>query len=214
MQGGGKNWWGGQSSSSESDETDNCPHSSLALPPAREVSSTFHPGSDLPQDRFSLMVMQFGQFLDHDLALTPEVELHSCCEHPDQHGDCLPIQIPSQDPFYSRLAQPQRCLEFTRSDAFCSNDDETGSYSVRRLGGRGKRGRGKRGKGSKGGNRGKGGKGGKGGDGGKGGKGGDGGKGGSGDRGSGWGGQGGRGGEKREQYRSIASSISVLFTTS
>ena len=94
------------------------------LPNVREVSKTFDPDLDIPQDTYSLMVMQFGQFLDHDMALTPEVEQHECCEHPDRE-ECFPIFIPREDPFYSSRELPQTCLEFTRSHQFCPNRSQT-----------------------------------------------------------------------------------------
>ena len=93
----------------------NCRANRQQLPNAREVSSTFHPDLNIPQNKYSLMVMQFGQFLDHDMALTPEVVVEDCCEHPQQE-DCFPINIPSKDPFYSTRAVPPKCLEFTRSE--------------------------------------------------------------------------------------------------
>ena len=42
-----------------------CPGRSQNLPNVREVSDIFHPEVELPQSHYSLMVMQFGQFLDH-----------------------------------------------------------------------------------------------------------------------------------------------------
>ena len=47
------------------------------LPNPRFVSQKNHPDSDLPDPRFTHMVMQFGQFLDHDLTLTPKDGKHS-----------------------------------------------------------------------------------------------------------------------------------------
>jgi len=98
----------------------NCKVNSQQLPNVREVSSTFHPDQNIPQNKFSLMVMQFGQFLDHDMALTPEVVVEGCCEHPQQE-DCFPIYIPNKDPFYSTRGFPPNCLEFTRSEEFRPN---------------------------------------------------------------------------------------------
>ena len=46
------------------------------------------------------MVMNFGQFVDHDVALTPEVHEEDCCGNPATE-DCYPIYIPGQDAFYS-----------------------------------------------------------------------------------------------------------------
>ena len=43
-----------------------------SLPLARTVSLTFHPDEDLPSQQVTHMVTQWGQFLDHDITLTPE----------------------------------------------------------------------------------------------------------------------------------------------
>lgn len=40
------------------------------LPGPREVSITLATDVDIPQTKFTLMVMQWGQFIDHDITLT------------------------------------------------------------------------------------------------------------------------------------------------
>lgn len=52
-----------------------------SLPNARWISQKNHPDSDNPDYRFTHMVMQFGQFLDHDLTLTPKDEETNCCSN-------------------------------------------------------------------------------------------------------------------------------------
>ena len=95
-----------------------------SLPLARLVSLTFHPDSDVASQEVSHMVTQWGQFLDHDITLTPENEVHDCCQEPEQ-SECFPLTLPSDDPFYSSLSTAQTCLEFTRSTAFCEEPDTT-----------------------------------------------------------------------------------------
>ena len=59
-------------------------------------------------EQATLMVMQFGQFLDHDITLTPEghTTKHCCSEQalaggfPDR---CFPIAVPCEDPTFSTL---------------------------------------------------------------------------------------------------------------
>ena len=55
----------------------------------------------------TLMVMQVGQFLDHDIALTPESEVHGCCTDDALNGifptGCFPILIPNADPKFANL---------------------------------------------------------------------------------------------------------------
>ena len=65
--------------------------------------------------------MQWGQFLDHDITLTPENDIHCTCDGNDNDEECFPIQIPNNDPFYSSLNSPPKCLHFTRSSAFCTS---------------------------------------------------------------------------------------------
>ena len=55
----------------------------------------------------TLMVMQFGQFLDHDLTFTPESEVDECCPEEDLSGhlapDCFPILFTDSDPTFANL---------------------------------------------------------------------------------------------------------------
>jgi len=89
------------------------------LPNTRWISNTVHFDNN-PVNRFvTNMVPQYGQFLDHDISLTPEAN-SQCCSNPRSNVDCWSITIPGNDPFYSRLSTPQRCMDFTRSTT-CSN---------------------------------------------------------------------------------------------
>jgi len=71
------------------------------------------------------MLMQWGQFVDHDITHTPTVKGEDesgilCCSEDGQilpRGDgnreCFPVEIPANDRLYSRFNQ--RCMEFVRS---------------------------------------------------------------------------------------------------
>ncbi len=87
------------------------------LPEPRLVSRAFHRDTDRPDPDISLMVMQFGQFLDHDITLTPEAdEAEGCCEATLatlHNEDCLAIPVGPADPFVIGEEQGhQNCLEF------------------------------------------------------------------------------------------------------
>jgi peroxidase len=56
----------------------------------------------------TLIVMQWGQFLDHDITLTPESEeTESCCTAAAIRGtfagECFPINFPCGDPTFGNL---------------------------------------------------------------------------------------------------------------
>ena len=71
------------------------------------------------------MVMQWGQFLDHDISLTPELEEHCCdtatatkdSQKPQDQRSCFNIDI-RNDVFYKDKMQ---CFAFTRSEGTCAN---------------------------------------------------------------------------------------------
>ncbi|XP_013391277.1 uncharacterized protein LOC106159524 [Lingula anatina] len=101
--------------------------SRLKLPSPRKVSADLHPDRDVPNQIHTLMVMQFGQTLDHDLSLTAISKLAK-----DSSGratetvniecgsdgcdtsipQCLPIPVPPNDKVFSN----KKCLEFVRSE--------------------------------------------------------------------------------------------------
>ena len=49
------------------------------LPNPRRVSSSFHSEDRAVSPDLTNMVPQMGQFLDHDITLTPEIKLEHCC---------------------------------------------------------------------------------------------------------------------------------------
>ena len=75
-------------------------------------------------------MMQWGQFLSHDLGHTPEVmtpHLHDCCQDdPVNNSICAPIIIAEDDPLYGAINKT--CMNFVRStlaEDKCSNDRDS-----------------------------------------------------------------------------------------
>ncbi len=114
-------------------------NSGRKLPNARAVSSAIHGGTDRPFRRVTTMVMQFGQFLDHDLTLTPEMNLcREKCPAAEMEIDCClfvgkgqvpkscyPIAVPDDDhDFHSRDPAAPRCLDLKRSQPAVCNYTE------------------------------------------------------------------------------------------
>ena len=61
------------------------------------------------------MLTQWGQFLDHDITLTPEEDVHDCCSTDvvtELNSQCYPIHVGNQDTFYS--SRNVTCLDFSR----------------------------------------------------------------------------------------------------
>ncbi|GAB6032142.1 hypothetical protein CHUAL_010797 [Chamberlinius hualienensis] len=94
------------------------------LPSPRLVSASLVTDANMPDPFNTNMIMAFGQFLDHDLTRTainkgPNNTGIACCrremiENPSlRHAECLPISIPTNDPFYGQFNQT--CMEFVRS---------------------------------------------------------------------------------------------------
>ncbi|KAL7044613.1 hypothetical protein ACKWTF_002002 [Chironomus riparius] len=81
------------------------------LPNPRVVSTLIHPDISNLHTRYSLMVMQFAQFLDHDLTMTPihkgfHESIPSCrsCNSPRTvHPECSPFPVPPRDHFYPEV---------------------------------------------------------------------------------------------------------------
>ena len=53
-----------------------------------------------PYLQATLMVMQFGQFLDHDITLTAESEAEGCCSEEAPAPGCFPILFADSDPTF------------------------------------------------------------------------------------------------------------------
>ena len=79
---------------------------------------------NINQPGATYMLMQWGQFLDHDYAYLiesstlsgEEIECNTC----EPMGECLPIRVPKNDPqFGVGTAQNGNCLSFIRSGVSC-----------------------------------------------------------------------------------------------
>ncbi|XP_022188065.2 peroxidase-like protein isoform X2 [Nilaparvata lugens] len=98
----------------------------VPLPSPRLVSQMIHADISHLHGRYTLMVMQFAQFVDHDITFTPVhrgffASIPDCrsCDSPiTVHPECMPIHIPPGDPFYPQVNQTtgeRFCLPFMRS---------------------------------------------------------------------------------------------------
>ena len=92
------------------------------LPNARLISTKIHERLESSDNKFSLMMMQWGQFIDHDFSHTPQYkgpnnEMLDCkaCDSAFRHLACYPILIPKTDKFYPSDNGRNRCMKFIRS---------------------------------------------------------------------------------------------------
>ncbi|EFX88723.1 hypothetical protein DAPPUDRAFT_304755 [Daphnia pulex] len=96
------------------------------LPSARMISANIHNDVSAPHTRYSLMVMQYAQLLDHDLTFTPVnrgfggsiIDCNSCDSAKTVHPECAPISVPPNDPWFPHIDRSTgrpKCIPFTRS---------------------------------------------------------------------------------------------------
>ncbi|XP_014219050.1 peroxidase [Copidosoma floridanum] len=92
------------------------------LPLSRVVSRTIHPDEGFHDHAGTIMVIAWGQFMDHDYTLTATPldpmnrnDPEECCNRPPEHKNpyCNEILIPEDDYFY-RLFKV-RCMDFVRA---------------------------------------------------------------------------------------------------
>lgn len=96
------------------------------LPNPRTVSLATIRWSEKPDARASVMLMQWGQFIDHDLTLaattpmlTPQGVSIDCCNRKlltdprFKHPACISVLLPDNDPFYARFNVG--CMNLVRS---------------------------------------------------------------------------------------------------
>ncbi|XP_054007680.1 uncharacterized protein LOC128891843 [Hylaeus anthracinus] len=107
------------------------------LPSARQVTAVIHEDKDIPLASVTHMLMQWGQFVDHDLTATGQSRgfngtIPQCClnfgsgfQPPEfMHPECLPIVVNVQDSFFGPLGV--QCLEFIRSGSAPNEDCKFG----------------------------------------------------------------------------------------
>lgn len=90
------------------------------LPSARSISASLFGDLYVPHSTHNVLMMQFGQFLVHDITKNKGIsDTAKCCLEDGSHRvasphpACLPIPVSKVDPFYSQFGV--RCLEFVRT---------------------------------------------------------------------------------------------------
>uniref|UniRef100_A0A8C3YN05 Lactoperoxidase n=1 Tax=Catagonus wagneri TaxID=51154 RepID=A0A8C3YN05_9CETA len=94
----------------------------LAREVSNEIASYLNEEDVLDQNR-SLLFMQWGQIVDHDLDFAPDTELGSseyskaqCDEHCIQGDNCFPIMFPRDD---HKVLTQGKCMPFFRAGFVC-----------------------------------------------------------------------------------------------
>ncbi|KAJ8288623.1 hypothetical protein COCON_G00012820 [Conger conger] len=103
-------------------------HNGFPLPLPRLVSTTMIGTETItPDDRYTHMLMQWGQFLDHDLDATVAALSQSrfsdgqlCSAVCTNDPPCFPIMFPPGDPRQARIGGA-RCMFFVRSSPVCGS---------------------------------------------------------------------------------------------
>ncbi|CAH0578009.1 unnamed protein product [Chrysodeixis includens] len=99
-------------------------YNGFTLPSARLVSTAIITTKDISEDlKITHMVMQWGQWLDHDLDhALPSVSSQTwdgvdCKKTCAYAAPCFPIDVPNNDPRISN----RRCIDFIRTSAVCGS---------------------------------------------------------------------------------------------
>lgn len=102
----------------------NMKYNGFTLPSARLVSTEIISTNEITEDfKITHMVMQWGQWLDHDLDhALPPVSIQSwdgvdCKKTCDYAAPCYPIDVPDNDP---RITN-RRCIDFLRTSSVCGS---------------------------------------------------------------------------------------------
>lgn len=97
-------------------------HTGRDLPLSRVVSRTMHPDEGFHDHAGTIMVIAWGQFMDHDYTLTGTPldpinrnDPEECCKRPPhlKHPYCNEIRIPDDDYFYRLWGV--KCIDFVRA---------------------------------------------------------------------------------------------------
>merc|ERR1719334_1182757 len=94
-----------------------------SLPSPRVITDSIMQQGDentTESDHNTHMVMQWGQFVDHDILGTSKSQFDCCNPEIRNLSRCFPIFVPSSDSFYGEFGK--NCLDFTRSDHHCRRD--------------------------------------------------------------------------------------------
>ncbi|XP_046631027.1 peroxidase-like isoform X2 [Daphnia pulicaria] len=109
------------------------------LPTARYVSAINHRDFGFHDHAVTVYLPAWGQLIDHDMTMgaeskDPETDAEpKCCDKkPNQrHSACWPVEIPSEDPFYSNFGR--RCMEFVRSGSGLTENCKLGSRTTMNI---------------------------------------------------------------------------------
>lgn len=85
------------------------------VPSARLVSLSVVRDRPILERNVSHILMQWGQFISHDVGLAPLANGHRCRGCSTASGRCAPIAVPRGDPTFSR----RDCLPFSRTASAC-----------------------------------------------------------------------------------------------
>lgn len=95
------------------------------LPLSRIVSRTMHQDHNVHDHAGTIMIIAWGQFIDHDFTLTATLDIfvdprdrndpENCCNYPRnlKHPYCNEILVPEDDYFYKLFNV--RCINFVRA---------------------------------------------------------------------------------------------------
>lgn len=104
------------------------------LPSSRLISTKLFRHKDVPDPRFTIVMMQFGQFVAHDMSLGGTTEHSPCCvdgKVTSHEPHCFSILVPPDDPV--RGADGMECISFQRTLTDHDSEARNSNGSVKQI---------------------------------------------------------------------------------